>query len=252
MQGGAALIGEDRLKGAFEAIERGFAARSPQELDRVMSDAFAQFGVAYFSVDQMRDATGAMVGVHHFGQWPSDWGAHYLSERHYLHDRVVRHAITSPTPMHWLEAVARGDLDRDEKRLFGEAAEFGLKDGFVTPLHQVDGNIASVSVTARERMDLSPTDEAALRLLSIYYCSFGLLLKHGRDADGRARPLLTPRQLECLQWVRAGKSSWEIGEIVGISERTVNFHIEEACRRLNVQTRWQAVIEAVVRGLIAL
>jgi DNA-binding CsgD family transcriptional regulator len=52
--------------------------------------------------------------------------------------------------------------------------------------------------------------------------------------------------------VRAGKSSWEIGEIVGISERTVNFHIEEACRRLNVQTRWQAVIEAVVRGMIAL
>jgi DNA-binding CsgD family transcriptional regulator len=63
---------------------------------------------------------------------------------------------------------------------------------------------------------------------------------------------LTARQRECLQWVLAGKSSWEIGEIVGIAERTVNFHIEEACKRLNVQTRQQAVIEAVIQGLIAL
>jgi DNA-binding CsgD family transcriptional regulator len=77
-------------------------------------------------------------------------------------------------------------------------------------------------------------------------------LKHNRCAEDAPKGPLTARQRECLQWVRAGKSSWEIGEILGISERTVNFHIEDACRRLNVHTRQQAVIEAVIRGLIAL
>ena len=248
----AGLASEAKLRGAFDAIDRAFQARSPCELDAVMNEAFAEFGVAHVSVDQMRDASGAMVGIHHFGNWPEEWGAHYVQQQHYLHDRVVRHAVMSPSPMHWLEAQRAFPLEADERRLFAEAREFGLRDGFVTPLHQVDGAIASVSVTAHEKLELSPADHAALRLLSIYYCSFGIMLKHGRDLEGRTRVCLTARQRECLQWVRAGKSSWEIGEIVGISERTVNFHVEEACRRLNVQTRQQAVIEAVIQGLIAL
>lgn len=244
--------GDAKLMQAFDAIDRAFNARSPAELDAIMNAAFAAFGIAHVSVDQMRDAGGAMVGIHHFGDWPDDWGAHYIQQQHYLNDRVVRHAIMSPTPLHWLDAQCRGDLKDGERKLFDEAREFGLKDGFVTPLHQVDGAIASVSVTAREKLQLSPTDHAALRLLSIYYCSFGLLLKHAGGAGARPRVALTPRQSECLQWVRAGKSSWEIGEIIGITERTVNFHIEEACRRLNVQTRQQAVIEAIILGLISL
>lgn len=244
------VAGQDRLAEAFDAIDRAFAAQTTTELDTVMGQAFARFGVSWFSVDQMRDANGAMVGVHHFGRWPDDWGAHYLEQQHYLHDRVVRHAIMSPRPMHWREAQTQTDLAGEEQRLFGEAREFGLKDGFVTPLHQVDGAIASVSITSSERLELSPSDSAALRLLSIYYCSFGLKLKH--EAEKARRVNLTGRQRECLQWARAGKSSWEIGEIIGIAERTVNFHVEEACRRLNVQTRQQAVIEAIIQGLIAL
>ncbi len=240
----------DKLQRAFDVIDRAFAARNSAELDAIMSTAFAQYGVDWISVDQMRDASGAMVGIHHFGRWPEDWGAHYIQQQHYLHDRVVRHAVMNPTPLHWLEAQQRGDLEDDEQRLFSEAREFGLHDGHVTPLHQCDGAVAAVSVTSRERLDLSMADHAALRLLSIYYCSFGLRLKHCR-ADEPCTPL-TARQRECLQWVRAGKSSWEIGEILGIAERTVNFHIEEACRRLNVATRHQAVIEAAIRGMIAL
>jgi LuxR family quorum sensing-dependent transcriptional regulator len=246
----AMLAGERTLTQTFDVIDRAFEAKTTAELDAVIGEAFARFGVSWFSVDQMRNASGALVGLHHFGKWPDDWGAHYLEQRHYLNDRVVRHAMASPRPMHWREAKNRGDLDPEERRLFGEASEFGLKDGFVTPLHLIDGAVASVSITSRERLDLSPGDHAALRLLSIYYCSFGLKLK--REQERLLRVHLTARQRECLQWVRAGKSSWEIGEIIGIAERTVNFHIEEACRRLNVQTRHQAAIEAIVQGLISL
>jgi LuxR family quorum sensing-dependent transcriptional regulator len=248
----AAQQEDTRVRGAFEAIERAFSARTLAELDAVMAEAFSEFGVRHFSVDQMRDGSGALVGIHHFGDWPEDWGAHYLEQQHFRHDRVVRHAILSPSPLGWIDAQRRGDLERDERRLFGEAGEFGLRDGFITPVHQIDSNIASVSLTGAQKFDLSTSDRAALRLLSLYYCSFGLRLKHRADADSAAKVVFTPRQRECLQWVRAGKSSWEIGEILGISERTVNFHIEEVCRRLNVQTRQQAVIEAVIRGLIAL
>lgn len=64
------------------------------------------------------------------------------------------------------------------------------------------------------------------------------------------RPLLTSRQCECLCWVRQGKSSRAIGTIIGISAETVDEHIAQACRRLGVRTRVQAVIEACMAGLI--
>jgi DNA-binding CsgD family transcriptional regulator len=243
---------KDKLRRVSEAIERGFEARTSAELDAIMAKAFAQFGIDHFSMDQMRDSSGAMVGIHHFGNWPEDWGAHYIEQRHYRHDRVVRHALMSPSPLRWMDAQERDDISSEEARLFGEAREFGLKDGLCTPVHHLDGNLSAVSVHSSETLELSTADELAIRLLSIYYCSFGLLLKFRPRASDQPKMRLTPRQRECLQWVRAGKSSWAIGEIVGISERTVNFHIEDACRRLGVQTRHQAVMEATVRGMISL
>lgn len=61
---------------------------------------------------------------------------------------------------------------------------------------------------------------------------------------------LTERQLECLRWAAAGKSSADIGAIVGLSPRTVDDHLAAACRRLGVRTRVQAVVLALQSQLI--
>jgi DNA-binding NarL/FixJ family response regulator len=61
---------------------------------------------------------------------------------------------------------------------------------------------------------------------------------------------LNERELECLTWSARGKTSPEIAKIVSISKRTVNFHIENACRKLNVSTRTEAVVKATSGRLI--
>jgi DNA-binding CsgD family transcriptional regulator len=61
---------------------------------------------------------------------------------------------------------------------------------------------------------------------------------------------LSPRQTECLFWVQEGKSSRDIGIILGVSHRIVERHVFNACRRLGVKTRLQAVIRARTLGLI--
>ncbi len=55
---------------------------------------------------------------------------------------------------------------------------------------------------------------------------------------------LSPRQVECLFWVQQGKSSRDIGTILGVSHRIVERHVFRACRKLGVRTRIQAVIRA--------
>lgn len=61
---------------------------------------------------------------------------------------------------------------------------------------------------------------------------------------------LTGRELECLHWASVGKTSWEIGVILGISERTINFHIQNACRKLQSRGRQAAISAAYRHGLL--
>jgi DNA-binding response OmpR family regulator len=61
---------------------------------------------------------------------------------------------------------------------------------------------------------------------------------------------LGDREIECLTWAARGKTSTEIAQIIGTSKRNVDFHIETACRKLNVATRVQAAVKATAGGLI--
>ncbi len=63
-------------------------------------------------------------------------------------------------------------------------------------------------------------------------------------------PRLSPRELECLAWVSQGKSSTDIGAILGLSARTVDSYLEKAASKLGVRTRIEAVAIGVRRGLI--
>lgn len=61
---------------------------------------------------------------------------------------------------------------------------------------------------------------------------------------------LNEREVESLTWSARGKTSSEIATILGLSKRTVDFHIENACRKLNAATRIEAVVKATSAHLI--
>ncbi|MDH6263878.1 MULTISPECIES: response regulator [unclassified Bradyrhizobium] len=61
---------------------------------------------------------------------------------------------------------------------------------------------------------------------------------------------LNHREIETLTWVARGKTSAEIAKILGLSKRTVDFHIDNARIKLGVATRTQAAIKAVTGKLI--
>ena len=61
---------------------------------------------------------------------------------------------------------------------------------------------------------------------------------------------LSRRQLECLSWAEVGKSARDTGQILGISQRTVEKHLEQAYELLGVRTRIQAVVRARQLGLL--
>jgi len=47
---------------------------------------------------------------------------------------------------------------------------------------------------------------------------------------------ITRRETDCLHWAARGKTNWEIGEILGVSENTVRYHMKNAFKKLAAKT----------------
>jgi len=71
-------------------------------------------------------------------------------------------------------------------------------------------------------------------------------------AEGMRKPELSPREVEVLQWVAAGKSNKEIGAQLFIAEGTVKTHVKNLLEKLAVVGRTAAIREGVHRGLVRL
>jgi DNA-binding NarL/FixJ family response regulator len=84
------------------------------------------------------------------------------------------------------------------------------------------------------------------------YLSPGISAKLVDDMQTRSRGsrLLTPRELMVLRLMAAGLSNREIAGSLGISERTVKFHVTAILNRLGADNRTQAVAMAGRRGIL--
>ena len=74
-------------------------------------------------------------------------------------------------------------------------------------------------------------------------------VRKGRPGDPE-RIGLTRRERECLLWSAEGKTTAETSQILGIVDRTVIYHLQNAADKMNVRTRRQAVVRAVSQALI--
>jgi DNA-binding NarL/FixJ family response regulator len=62
--------------------------------------------------------------------------------------------------------------------------------------------------------------------------------------------MLNDREIEALTWVARGKTSAQIAELIGLSKRTIDFHLDNARIKLGASTRTQAAIKAAIGKLI--
>jgi two-component system NarL family response regulator len=71
-------------------------------------------------------------------------------------------------------------------------------------------------------------------------------------ADRLTQPSLTPREVEVLKLMAAGKRNKEIGGVLGISETTIQGHVKSILAKLNVHDRTEAVTQAIRKAIIRL
>jgi DNA-binding CsgD family transcriptional regulator len=204
-------------------------------------EKFAQpFGIDIFSCTEIAKPGKPASFDTLFGIQRPEWIQHYKRQDYGRIDPAVRSVLTHTKAFRWI------DVDQEDdptlRRLFGEAREFLGQEGIVVPIHGPRGHIHVVLLNG-DRIDDSPETLPLIRMASVYYAEIGVeLQEEGQDESSDS--FLSSRQIECLSWAAEGKSDWEIGAIIGISENTVHRHIEKAKAILGVRTRMQAVIAA--------
>jgi LuxR family quorum-sensing transcriptional regulator LasR len=179
------------------------------------------------------------------------WRKHYDESGLFFVDPTVRHCAKSNLPFVWRPQSFCGPA---EHALYEEASSHGIRAGISLPVHGPDGEAGILSFARDSRTDARFERDViqALPMLSLardYAFDSSLRFFHP-DQRAEGAPRLTRRELEVLQWVMAGKSSWEISRITNCSEATVNFHMANVRQKFNVNTRQQAVVKAISLGLL--
>jgi LuxR family transcriptional regulator, quorum-sensing system regulator BjaR1 len=175
--------------------------------------------------------------------WPSGWMERYSSRNYFEVDPVGQNVLATSSPFLWGDAPYRRDKTLS-RQMMGEAAEFGLRDGFCVPIHGATGWQSAFSFAHDRLIEASPGELAIAHLLAL--TTYGRLrILHGEELPARR---LTPREREVLVWAAAGKSAWETSALLGISEATVITHLSHIRRKLNAANTTHAVVVALQVG----
>lgn len=165
-------------------------------------------------------------------------------------DPVVQHCRRSSVPITWSQGtyVSRGLGEQWE-----EQAPFGYGHGVAVALHLPQGRHFLIGLDRAAPLPANPDElmriVADTQLFAVHaYEAAARLLIPAESVE--PPPSLTPREIECLRWTMEGKTAWEVGSILGISERTAVLHVNNAAHKLNCASKHQAVIKAMRMGLI--
>ncbi len=221
-------------------------------LTRLFADHLARFDIEHFGY--------AMVGADGFpdrsrsvSTWPQEFLDYYYGAGLDRTDPSFALGRTLPRPFLWSRTFDPGRCGPRLAEALAAAGRFGLRDGITVGIPGGRGCIAVVDYTADGKADRlgrlldRHREQLYVAALEFHHFVSPILDRRNRPETG---PCLTERERECCEWLARGKSSWEIGQILAISERTVLFHINNVKRKLAVASRSEALVKLVMTGEI--
>ncbi|MFD1330937.1 autoinducer binding domain-containing protein [Methylopila musalis] len=180
--------------------------------------------------------------------WEDEW-------RQFMRvDPYYRACFDGTMPLDWSEVQERPNLSAQQKAACGYLNDLGLSRGITVPVHLPTGRFAVVSaITDRSGANWTNVQATArdpLHWLTHAFTQFVLERGFEDQIETAASVQLTPREIECLRWASAGKTSADTAIIIGRSVETVRLHMKNAIRKLDACNRAQAVAAAIQMGVI--
>lgn len=178
---------------------------------------------------------------------PETWQHTYQRNNYLTIDPVVQHGLRSQEMLVWSDEVFAGTPD-----LWQATQTAGLRFGLSQPTRGNPGAIGMLSL-ARSAQAITPAEleEKKFKLVWLAQIAHQGMSKYlAADLMPSTEAKLTERELSVLRWTAEGKTSEKIADILQITERTVNFHINNAVAKLGTTNRTAAAVRAALLGLL--
>jgi LuxR family transcriptional activator of bioluminescence operon len=225
------------------SLEKNLTEQQAKQLlhNYLLSFNFNYYAFTYYSA---HTKTGQKLYYHCASESLQPWHLYYLEQSYADVDRTLEEAHTTILPVFWdiPQQLALAKNGR-EQRIRQESIEFGLDKGLSVPVHGPNRDFATLTLhqaqneTCLNNYKLHQYEWLSAAYIFYHHIKKILILTRAPSATYQ----LTEREQQCLALTA---KSWRIEQIakeLRISPRTVNFHIQNANKKLGVNNKYQAI-----------
>ncbi|MBF0325595.1 MAG: LuxR family transcriptional regulator [Alphaproteobacteria bacterium] len=231
-----------------EALTALDAAQTTDDLRGIADNVVRRFGFGGFTYHLYRPGVGSLVYI---GDWQPEWLQRYEDKGYIDIDPVVEQLLRTVTPFLWTDTVLTREVNAPERVVLNEARAFSMKAGAEIPVHEPGLGCATFSLFSASEATFTEAWSQHRHNMHIFALYFHQRYVNLLELDGTEQPPpLSKRERECLAWTSRGKTAWEIGEILHISERTVKVYLDTATRKLGSFSKHHAVVKAILNRII--
>jgi DNA-binding CsgD family transcriptional regulator len=219
-----------------------------------LSSALACVGVRHFGYHLLRcPSLGPTDPSHVVACYPEAWTERYAAQNYERDDPVLAEAMERRMPFVWSMLAASEELGPRHQQFFVEADEDGMDGSITLPIH-VQAEVAALNIVPHRHRGREVVQHGQLLYFMAYYFhlrAHRAVVEVAMATSSRRRSLLSPRETQVLELTARGKSTSEISWELGISHKSVDFHVDGARRKLQVSNRTHAVARALMLGLLS-
>lgn len=235
-------------------VDQSAKAETLQDVKSLLDQISLDMGFNHFALIHHVDhrvARGASVRIENY---PRGWVSTFLEQELYSWDPIHLASHRTNVAFAWSDVPKMIRLSARHRSVLEAAMREGLGDGYTVPAHLPGEANGSCSFAVRAGRDLPRDRQGMVQLIGsfAFQSARRIALEAFPGASGLPKPVLSPRQLDCVLLAGRGKSDWEISQILGLKEDTVSEYIDAARERYGVARRVQLVLRAVHDGQLAL
>ncbi|MFP1869557.1 helix-turn-helix transcriptional regulator [Lonsdalea quercina] len=196
---------------------------------------------------------------HIISNYPEAWKHEYLRKNMYLSDPIISASLTRVTPFSWDDNdIIKFRVKNQEFFIF--SVQHKISTGYTFVLHDHDNNVATLSIANHlddasfENCIRNHLNDLQMLLVNVHekMMAYQLVVTDkAKQSDNKRNTLLSSRETEVLSLVSRGRTYKEVSHILGISEVTVKFHINNSVRKLNANNSRHAITKALELNLFA-
>ena len=243
-------LSKRELQDFLEILHYALEAETEQDVTEVLLDVKKLIPFEHIVASLLR--VGSSSGAQQFSRvvnisYPEGWIRAYAEHEYYKVDPVFLSHLRTFSTQVWADAYKEANTKR-EMEFIEHAKSFGLVDGVTTGALDQNRGIATLFSFAGGIAGEGNRYSGVLEYM-VHHLHHALV-KNALAPTLNRVSRLSPRELSVLNWMRMGKTNWETSRILGVTERTVRFHVESIFNKLDVTSRTQAVALAMENALL--